>query len=446
MPSLGGQSIPFSEILTAVTYALDLTEGQPKGHCLRGCWIGFHIGRRLGLEDYQLWELYYTLLLKDAGCSSNAARLFQLYGSDDLKIKHDFKTVNTQKISEVVRFILEHAGVHESKGEQFRRIMHLAGKGNKLATELIQTRCESGALIAKQLGFSDDVADGVRFLDEHYNGKGRPEGLQGKSIPVYSRIALMAQVIDVFQMIGGKAAALREIQERRGSWFDPDIADAFREVSRDDRFWETLNGDDILESVIGLEPADNVMFLTEDRLDIMAEAFAKIIDSKSPFTYGHSSRVTEYAMAMAEKIGMDADRRRWFKRGALLHDIGKLGVSNAVLDKPGKLTDEEWGQIKLHPKYTEEILSKIGIFKELAVVAAAHHERLDGKGYHKGLKGEEIVLETRILTVADIYDALAAKRPYRDAMAVEKALGILDEMHAGGAIDGQCLSILKSVI
>ena len=144
-------------------------------------------------------------------------------------------------------------------------------------------------------------------------------------------------------------------------------------------------------------------------------------------------------------MGIPAERRRWFYRGALLHDVGKLGVSNSILDKPGKLTDEEFAQVKRHPKYTEEILSKISIFRELALVAGAHHERLDGKGYHKGLSGDQIGLETRILTLADIFDALTANRPYRPAMPVDKAMAILAEMR-GTAIDGNCFDAFRTVL
>ncbi len=440
-----GREIPFSEILTAVTYALDLTEGQPQGHCLRSCWIGYHVDRRLGLPEEQLWELYYTILLKDTGCSSNAARLFQLYGTDDLKIKHDFKTVNTQKMGEVVRFILEHAGMHESKARQFKRIMHLAGQGHKLATELIQTRCESGAQIALQLGFSDAVADGIRSLDEHYNGKGRPRELAGEEIPVYSRIALLAQVCDVFQMVGGREAAVQEVTDRSGSWFDPKIVRAFCDVAADEEFWNVLKGGDMVSAVIGLEDGRRTVVLTEDQLDTLCAAFAKIIDSKSPFTYGHSTRVAEYATAIAGHDGMPPDRLRWFNRAALLHDIGKLGVSNAILDKPGKLTDDEFAQIKKHPAYTEEILGRISLFREITPVAAAHHERLDGQGYHKGLTAADIDRDTRILTVADIYDALSAERPYRAAMPPAKALGILDEMK-GTAVDGEVVDLLREIL
>jgi HD-GYP domain-containing protein (c-di-GMP phosphodiesterase class II) len=142
---------------------------------------------------------------------------------------------------------------------------------------------------------------------------------------------------------------------------------------------------------------------------------------------------------------LSPERRRWLKRAALLHDIGKLGVSNSILDKPGKLDPDEWAAMQMHAAYTETILSRISAFGDLAAVAGAHHERLDGKGYPRGLTGEQIALETRIITAADIFDALSADRPYRAAMPVTKALAIMAEM-VGAAIDVECFAALRRAI
>ena len=431
------------EVFTALSYALDITEGQPRGHSVRCCWIGIHIGKELSLNKEELWELYYTLLLKDAGCSSNAARLFQLYGTDDRQTKKNFKHVDSHKLLQVVNFIMANTSLSEGRLAQIKRIIYFIQHGKQLTTELIQTRCERGANITRRLGFSEQVARGVMHLDEHYNGEGRPQGLKGQDIPLYARIALLAQVADVFHQIGGSKEALREVHSRSGTWFDPQLVQAITKVAQEEQFWDILKNELVEQAIAALEPKDMTITVNEEYLDTIAQAFADIIDAKSPFTFGHSRRVAAYSDIMAEHLGIDQDRRRWFHRGALLHDIGKLGVSNAVLDKPGKLTDDEYAQIKEHARYTEEILSKISIFKELAQIAAAHHERLDGKGYHKGLKGESICLLTRILTVADIFDALSAKRPYRDAMPLEKVFSILEEMR-GTAVDGRCVDALKA--
>ena len=144
-------------------------------------------------------------------------------------------------------------------------------------------------------------------------------------------------------------------------------------------------------------------------------------------------------------MGLAEERRRWLKRAALLHDIGKLGVSNSILDKPGKLDPDEWAAMQMHAAYSETILSRIAAFAGLAEIAAAHHERLDGKGYPRGLKGDQIALETRIITVSDIFDALTADRPYRAAMPVTKAMTIMTEM-VETAIDADCFAALRRAL
>jgi putative nucleotidyltransferase with HDIG domain len=170
-----------------------------------------------------------------------------------------------------------------------------------------------------------------------------------------------------------------------------------------------------------------------------------VIDSKSPYTSGHSERVTLFTDLIAEQLGLPHERRRWLKRAALLHDIGKLGASNSVLDKPAKLDDDEWAAMKMHTVYSEQILSRIAAFSDMAAIAAAHHERLDGKGYPRGLQGNEIAPETRIITVADIFDALTADRPYRAAMPVSKALEIMTR-DVGSAIDAACFAALRGAL
>ena len=435
-------ALRLSEIIGALSYALDLTEGQPPGHCLRGCWIGMQIGRCLGLPARLLSDLFYTLLLKDAGCSSNAARLWQLYGGDERAAKHDFKLVDSQSLFALGRYVLQHAGPGEDLRRRVQRLFTLYRHGEELATELIQTRCERGAGIVRRLGFSDAVAAGVHSLDEHWNGQGRPEGLRGEAIPLLARIALLAQVADVFHTIGGPAASRDEIKRRLGTWFDPEIGRAFLVASEESGFWDALAPAGLEARIMGLEPAANTILVDEDKLDQIAEAFAEVIDAKSSFTYGHSQRVAHYADAIALGLGLAPQRRRWLRRAALLHDIGKLGVSNGVLDKPGKLDRDEWEAVKRHAQFTEDILARIALFSRLAPVAGAHHERLDGTGYPKQLTAPAIALETRIITTVDIFDAMTAARPYRGPIPVDETLAIM-ERERGTAIDGTCFDMLK---
>ncbi len=434
------QHLKLSELMSALSYALDITEGQPPGHCIRCCWIGMNIGQHIGLPDEQLWELYYVLLLKDLGCSSNASRICELYLTDDLTFKRDFKWVDGS-LPQVLRFVLRHTGSTAGILSRFRAISDIFAHGDEIAQELIQTRCTRGADIARRLRFQEPVALGVHSLDEHWDGNGRPQGLKGQDIPLYSRIALLSQVIDVLNSSGDAAGALAEVQSRSGGWFDPELVDAFTAVASESGFWEILNSAEVDKVILGLEPGEFEKELDEDFFDDVAEAFGQVVDAKSPYTSGHSARVGLYTSLLAEDLGVTAERQRWLKRGALLHDVGKLGVSNTILDKPGKLTDVEYEAVKMHAVYTGKILERVRAFDELARISAAHHERLDGKGYPLGLTAEHITLETRIITTADIFDAITAERPYRGAMPISKTLAIMKES-VGTAIDPACFESL----
>jgi HD-GYP domain-containing protein (c-di-GMP phosphodiesterase class II) len=297
------------------------------------------------------------------------------------------------------------------------------------------------------------VADGIYSLDEHWNGRGLPEGLAGEAIPLISRLALLAQVVDAFQIVGGRRAALDEVRRRTGAWFDPRAAAAFQRIATrlpgeapgaDDAntFWNGLASEGLDARVAALEPMARVILIDDDRLDNVALAFAAVIDAKSSFTHGHSERVTEYAGLIAVGLGMAPARRRWLHRAALLHDIGKLGVSNGILDKPGRLDADEWVAIKRHAELSETILERSAVFRDMAAVAGAHHERLDGGGYPRHLAGAQIPLEARIITTADIFDALTAARPYRGPMPVAEAVAIM-ERDRDTAIDSACLDALR---
>ena len=433
-----------AEILSAFSYALDVTEGQPAGHSIRAAWIGTFLGLAWGLRGVELNDCAYAVLLKDLGCSSNAARVAELFLGDDRKLKHQFKTIGPEA-TDFLAFIEEVVGADAPAAERGCAIDTLKADAGTILTGFIDTRCNQGARIARRLRFSDDVAEAIACLDEHWNGHGMPLGLAGEDIPLLSRIALLAQVADVFFMTGGPDMALAEVQARSGTWLDPDLVALFSELASDPAFWEELGAPDIEARLHAIAAVQDHVPVDEDYLDAIAAAFGEVIDAKSPYTSGHSERVGQFADAIARELGMEDGPRRRLRRAAMLHDVGKLGVSNRILDKPGKLDEREWEEMRQHAALTGEILGRIGVLADMAMIAAAHHEKLDGTGYPLRLDHALISLETRIITAADIYDALTADRPYRAAMPAERAIAIMEE-ECGVAVDPAVLQALKAVV
>jgi putative nucleotidyltransferase with HDIG domain len=435
--------IRVSAILSALSYALDLTEGHPRGHAARTCLIGMALGRVAGLPDDQQQDLFYALLLKDAGCSSNAERMFQVFGGDDQAAKRgaweqDWRTLRGQ-----ASYALKFAEPGGSLGTRLKKLIALATGGRAIGRSIYQIRCERGAEIAKALGFSDATARAIRCMDEHWDGGGYPEGLSGAAIPLLGRIVGLAQVAEIFSGQDGPDAALAVVRERRGRWFDPDLVKAFGAVARDAALWRRVASASLDREVADAEPQVLQFPVDQPRLDRIAEAFAWVVDAKSPFTFQHSERVAELATAMAGRMGLSSAECVRVKRAGLLHDIGKLAVPNRILDKPSKLTESEWQVVRLHPYYSYQILERVPVFCEFALDASAHHERMDGRGYYRNLRGDQLSLCARILATADKVDALSADRPYRKGMPRERVYSILSA-DAGFDLCPDCVDAAKT--
>ncbi len=419
--------VALSEVLGALSYALDITEGEPPGHAVRTTAIGMRLGEQLGLDAEQRSALFYALLLKDAGCSSNASRLSSLFAADDHAAKRAMKVTDWSRAGALAKYTWQTVtpgGSPLAKARQMRRIT----QEDEVTRDLIGTRCERGADIARMLELPEDTAQAIRALDEHWDGAGQPLGLRGEEIPLLGRILCLAQTVEVFVRTVGLPGALAMALKRRGRWFDPALVDALLSVRDDRRFWGPLEDARNVPPVAAWEPADRVVTAGDDTLDRVADAFARVIDAKSPFTARHSSEVARWAVAAGRVQGMDAAGLRDLHRAGLLHDIGKLAVSSRILDKPGKLDEAEMASMREHPRHTHEILNRVACLRPIVDTAANHHERLDGKGYHRGLAAFDLTRPARILAAADVYEALTADRPYREAMPAEKALSILREM------------------
>lgn len=422
--SRGLRLVSLSEVLTALSYALDLTGGLPEGHTIRTCMIGMRIAHTLGLSDDECAALYDAVLLKDAGSSSNSSYVTALFDSDDRLIKRRLKWIDRGD-----RFVvgLETARSVAVGRSPWSRLTHFLGviRDDDVGRSIIRLRSDRGAKVALRLGFPRSTAHAIRSLDEQWDGRGLPDGKRGDEIPLLSRIANLAQTVEAFRCQRGVAYALRMARERRGRWFEPKLVDVISEWENDEAWWARLNSRDLTAEVLALKPSNHVRLVDERGVDDVARAFADIIDAKSPFTYNHSNRVSDYACGIAERAGLSAEEIRRLRRAAWLHDIGKLGVSSRVLDKSGPLTRAERDEMQRHPLHTWEILSRVGAFADFARMAALHHEKLDGSGYPWGLKGDDLDVPTRILIVADVFEALTSARPYRVGLAPSVALELI---------------------
>ena len=388
-------------------------------------------------------DLYYSLLLKDAGCSSNASQLFHSLDSDELKAKHDVKTTDWTRMSwETLQYALKHISPHKPIAQRVAAILRTALNQKEQTRTVTKIRCERGASLARLMGLSRATGDGIASLDEHWNGAGNPEGLRKTEIPILSRIMLLAQTLEVFLDSRGPGNAIYVIRQRSGKWFDPQLVKAAESLNRRGELWTGVEGSNAFSLVTELEPEPKMMEDGDTTLDSICSAFAQIVDAKSPFTYNHSNGVANAAVTIGRGLGLDSQQILFLRHAALMHDIGKLTVPNTILEKPGKPDAAEWDVLRLHPFYTWKILQGLPGFGRMSEIAASHHEKLDGSGYFRGLSGPQIPLEARILVVADVFDALAANRPYREAMPLERVFQILHR-DAPHAMDASCVEALE---
>lgn len=436
--------LALSEVLAALSSALDLTEGQSIGHSARSCLIGMRLAERLELSADQRHALFYALLLKDAGCSSNAGRLASLFQSDDMILKREHKLIDWTRTAPAFRYAVRLAAPEGTLFERVRRVLDIALRKEEVGRGMIEIRCERGAEIVQMLGLPEATAEAVRNLDEHWDGKGHPRGLVGAEIPLLGRILCLAQTVDVFFCAYGLETVTTMLNNRRGRWFDPKLVFHVAGILGDSAFWESLQTENPAALTAAFEPPDRIFEATEDRLDTVTRAFARVIDAKSAWTAHHSERVAKLAQSMARALGTTAEEERDLVRAARLHEIGMLGVSSRILDKPSSLTAEEWTEIRRHPEFTLAILGRVAPFRQAAEIAGSHHEHLDGSGYPRGLVARQLGLPARILAVASRAEALLADRPHRRAMSCGAMLGALAPL-AGRKLDYGCFEVLREL-
>jgi putative nucleotidyltransferase with HDIG domain len=443
-------SISLSEIISALSYALDLTEGAVHGHALRSCLLGMRIAAEAKLPSDQTSGLYFALLLKDIGCSSNASRMCEIVGGDDLAMKAGIKLEdwtkphkpNLSALKLLWKNVLPRAGT----AAKIARILHIGLNQHNNNQEMIGLRSDRGASIVTKLGMGELAAEAVRSLDEHWDGSGYPDSIKGQEIPLLARICAVAQHLDIFSAGRGTQNAIDTLQERSGTWFDPHFVRLALSLHRRGALWANCSPgsseEETRQAVLDLD-AGTQHKLEPGQIDQICEAFADVVDAKSPFTFRHSIGVADAAFGIADTMGLPADRVQLVRRAALLHDIGKLSVSNTILDKRAVLSAAEWDAVRRHPRITRLILERVRSFREMSVIAGEHHEKLDGSGYPDRLTARDLSLESRIIAVADVFGALSEDRPYRPGINLQDTLSIMAKF-APHQLDGGCFDALVS--
>lgn len=302
--------------------------------------------------------------------------------------------------------------------------------------------CVLGEKNLHKLPFHTDVSDVILYHHENADGSG-PFGKRWEEVPLFARIIHLCDLVDVACRSRSSSAdpwagAQQFLQQTTGTLFDSECVDAFLNAISKVQF-SSLESEEF-EAQLWRKVPRIKQELTFSQVKALADFFAQIVDYKSPFTSTHSLGVAADAEKLARHMGFDEDTAQRMYLAGALHDIGKVAIGNEILEKPGRLTDEEFKTMKHHAAYTYTILSEIEDFAELRDWAAFHHERLDGTGYPFGKTAAELNTQERIMACVDIYQALTESRPYKQGMPHEKAMGILRDMADKGWIDARIVA------
>jgi HD-GYP domain-containing protein (c-di-GMP phosphodiesterase class II) len=327
------------------------------------------------------------------------------------------------------------ATVGRGTGNRIRYLARTIAAGKEGDRAILLSVCEVGARMAERLRLGEGVRQGVFHGLERWDGKSNAHGLAGEDIALPARLSAVATQAVIFDRLSGPDAAAEMVRRRAGGWFDPAVVETFDRVGRD--LLRRLAEADVWAEVLEAEPGP-VRCIPQTQLDDVARAFADMADLKTPFTLGHSAGVAQLAEVAAGRLRLPDDTVDLIRHAALLHDLGRVAVSNAVWEKPGTLTSTQREQVRLHPYHTERIVARSATLKPLARIAGMHHERQDGSGYHHGAPGAEVPAEARLLAVADAYQAMTQERPHRAALPPSVAAREIDAAARSGRFDPEC--------
>ncbi len=426
--------IRLAELVAALSLATDLGLGQPQEHIIRQTLIALRLAELEGLSDDDLAAAFYVSLLAWVGCVVDAHEMAKWFGND-MAVRADSYLVDLAGVP-MMRFMLSHVASGSPPIRRLTMIGRFLAGGSKEVEQSMAAHCQTSGDLSLRLGLGANVRDPLQQAYERWDGKGSPAKLMGDEISPIMRIVHVANDVEALHRIGGVGAAVEMLRSRRGSEFDPHLVDVFCDHAEDilasiDEIdgWDTLIGG---QASLGRE-------LRGEELDQVLEAFADYADVKSPFMLGHSRGVAGLAAGAAATLGLPSDDVTLVRRASLVHDVGAIGVSTGILDKPGRLTAPERERIRTHPYLTARTFAKPRALAAIAQLALLHHERMDGSGYPAGITADGLPLTARIIAAADVYHALLEPRPHRPAFAPDAAREVLGAEVTEGRLDGDAV-------
>lgn len=424
-----------AEIVAALCLATDLGMGFPFEHGLHGTLVTTRLCDRLGVDDAVATQAYYGSLLMYSGCTTDAATAAQTFGGSMTEhfVPVMFGT-EREMLAGVLRAIPMPGRSPFARAADIARRLPAAGRERDPHLVAI---CEVGESIARRLGLPESVSSLFHHLTERWDGKGRLRRAAGEEVPLAIRIVQVSRDAALQHLLGGTDRVTDVIRSRAGHAFDPAIAG--RLVDDADEIFEPIGDGSVWSEVLDHEPGRHLT-LSGDEIDDALSAMADFGDLISPWLAGHSRGVAELTAAAGRRCRLSRAEQVRARRAALVHDLGRVAVHPRVWKHAGTLSADDWEQVRLHPYQTERILGRSEYLSSLAPLAAAHHECLDGSGYHRGMTAADQPVAARLVAAADAYHAMVEARPHRPAMSPEQAAEVLGLRADRGELDTEAVS------
>ncbi len=430
-PTSVEQPIRAAEVVGALSLATDLGTGQPLEHALRTAVLAVRLGELAGASTQELADTYYVALLHASGCTSNGHEAAQLFG-EDIEHRAAFFLIDTTKPAEVLAFYRAHVGAGRAPEVRAAMIENvIANAGGPRSRDAFATMCEVAQRFAGWLDLGSGIQAALEYVFARWDGKGFPD-TRGDEIPLPMRLLHVGRDISLFLSAGGPDEARGVVERRTGEAYEPRLAELA--LANFDDLLAEVDEARMWEQALDAEPFPKI-WIAGERVDAAFMAIAALTGLKSPWLREHSTGVADVAEAAAWRLGLTDATVTLVRRAALAHDLGRIGVSNAIWEKAGALGFGEWERVRLHPHFSERAFAQSDVLAPIGRLAGSHHERLDGSGYHRGTRGQELDQPARILAAADCYGAMREARPYRSALDASAAEAELLREAADGRLD-----------